>query len=147
MVNKLIGLGLLLVVILGSCAVSAAVMRPTVDTAVTQIIENEYEQQPLEDAILVYTTIRGGNSRGWMAFAGFLVVCVGVGAYLVFLRLKPEYLKRQVSLLREMRRGNKPEQGQGPRSWVVPQSPTLPRVEDAPMLTDGTEDRRNTWVN
>lgn len=131
---------------LGSCAVVSAVMRPTVDTVANRVIDEHYEDDPLDDAMQVYTTIRNDNSRGWMAFALFLVATGGVLAYLFFLRLKPEYLKRKISLLREARKGRSNSPGQ--RSWVVQPPPTLPRVNEVPMLTDGhDEDDRNRWVN
>lgn len=148
MVNKLIALGLLLMVGLGSCAVMSAVMRPTVDTVANRVIDEHYKDDPLDDAIRVYTTVRDGNSRGWMAFALFLVAGSGVLAYLFFLRLQPDYLKRKISLLRELRRGKQHDRNQSPRSWVVQPPPTLPRVDEVPMLTDGRdEDGRNRWVN
>lgn len=144
MMNKLIALGLLLMIGLGSCAIVAAVMRPTVDTVANRVVDEHYEENPLDDAMRVYHTVSEGNSRGWMAFALFLVVVGGVLAYLVFLRLKPEYLKRKISLMREARKVS----SAGQRSWVVQQPPTLPRVSEAPMLTDGREeDGRNRWVN
>ncbi|MCP4419736.1 MAG: hypothetical protein GY805_24255 [Chloroflexi bacterium] len=142
MANKAIVLSGLFLLLLGSCAVATAVLRPTVDTAVTNLVEEVYEDAPLDDAMEVYTIIRNGKSRGWMPVALLLICLIAIGSILAYLRLSPEFYKRKTSWLREMKKGKSQKRPQ-PQSWVVQQPPTLQPPDDVSMLPDGSNS--NHW--
>lgn len=144
MMNKLIALGGILILLLGGCAVVTAVLRPTADNAVNQIVDHAFNDDPLNDAVKVYETIGGGNGRTWAPIALTLIVVLVGGGVLAYLKFAPEHAKQKRHLLREQKRGLRPSAS--PRSWVVPQAPALPRAEELPLLPDHTGDSNN-WVN
>lgn len=158
MVNKLIGLGVLLIVLLAGCAVTAAVLRPTADTAVTRLVDSATAPDPLADAIKVYTTVGGGDGRSWAAIALTFVVLTAIGSTLAYLYLRPRYFREKRLLKREDKRrgmigGERPSSS--PQSWVLPQipqaqqPPALPRMSNLPALPEETGDDGNgrNWLN
>jgi len=149
MMNKLIALGALLLLFLGSCAVATAVLSPTVDSVALNLVDHATQADPLGDAMKVYETVGGGNGRTWAPIALTLIVVAVIGSVLAYLKLKPERDKQARHLLREQKRGLGGQRPSTPRSWVVPTAPTLPRVDELPMLPDGNDDGngRSNWLN